>query len=122
REHGLHAYKLSPDEWTIITELCDVLKIFKDATLYFSRDTPNLAMVIPAMDHIDNVLTDATRASSSLSPPISAVLRLAKKTLNRYYTKTDLSATYRMAMMLHPSHKLQYFENTGWPARWLKMA
>jgi hypothetical protein len=32
----------------------------KDATLFFSRRTPNLATVIPAMDHIDNVLEDFT--------------------------------------------------------------
>jgi hypothetical protein len=28
-------------------------QMFKDATLFFSRMTPNLATMIPAMDHID---------------------------------------------------------------------
>ncbi|KAN0137507.1 hypothetical protein V8E53_004558, partial [Lactarius tabidus] len=37
-------------------ELRDVLKIFKDMTLFFSHGTPNLATIIPAMDHIDKVL------------------------------------------------------------------
>ena len=73
-------------------------KIFKDATLFFSRDTPNLAMVIPAMDHIDMYLTNCTRAGNNLSPSISSALRLAKKTLNRYYKLSDMSATYRIAM------------------------
>lgn len=74
------------------------VQTFKDATLFFSRDTPSLAMVIPAMDHIDNILTGQTRASSPLQPPVSAALRLAKKTLNRYYKLSDMSATYRIAM------------------------
>lgn len=73
-------------------------QIFKDATLFFSRDMPTLAMVIPAMDHIDETLTNQTRASSPLQPPIAAALRLAKKTLNCYYKLSDLSATYRIAM------------------------
>ena len=35
--------------------------MFKDATLYFSQSTPNLAMVIPIMDHIDkHLVTSAT--------------------------------------------------------------
>ncbi|KAJ2965600.1 hypothetical protein NUW54_g14065 [Trametes sanguinea] len=98
REHGLRAFELTSEEWGIAQELCDTLKIFKDATLFFSRDTPNLAMVIPAMDHIDTYLTNCTRAGHALSEPISSSLRTAKKTLNRYYKLSDMSATYRIAM------------------------
>jgi hypothetical protein len=72
-------------------------KIFKDATLFFSRSTPNLAMVIPAMDHIDEMLsTDSI--NNSISPAVRAALSLAKKTLNRYYDQTDYSEVYRIAM------------------------
>ncbi|KAI9068874.1 hypothetical protein FKP32DRAFT_1560798 [Trametes sanguinea] len=122
REHGLRAFELSRTDWAIASELRDVLKIFKDATLFFSRDTLNLAMVIPAMDHIDATLTDYTLPGNTLQPPVSAALRLAKKTLNKYYKLSDLSATYRIAMVLHPSHKLRYFENARWPATWIKSA
>ncbi|KAI9056833.1 hypothetical protein FKP32DRAFT_1554661, partial [Trametes sanguinea] len=115
REHGLRAFELTSEEWGIAQELCETLK---DATLFFSRDTPNLAMarVIPAMDHIDTYLTNCTRA------PISSSLRTAKKTLNRYYKLSDMSATYRIAMVMHPSHKMNYFERAGWPSAWLKTA
>ncbi|KAH9848487.1 hypothetical protein C2E23DRAFT_715766, partial [Lenzites betulinus] len=115
----LRPFELTLEDWAIATELRDVLK---DATLFFSRDTPNLAMVIPAMDHIDNTLTEQTRAGSPLQPSISAALRLAKKTLNRYYKLSDMSATYRIAMVLHPSHKLQYFAKACWPSAWIKTA
>jgi hypothetical protein len=72
--------------------------MFKDATLFFSRGgTPNIATVIPAMDRIDEVL--ATSAfDSQYSISIQAALAMGKKTLNRYYSKTDHSEVYRIAM------------------------
>jgi hypothetical protein len=49
------------------------------------------------MDTIDEVL--ATNAlSSKYSVAIQAALSAGKKTLNRYYEKTDLSDTYQIAM------------------------
>jgi hypothetical protein len=53
--------------------------------------------VIPAMDHIDEHL-----ATAALNPdypmPIKAALAIGKKTLNRYYNKTDHSENFRIAM------------------------
>ena len=73
-------------------------QIFKDATLYFSCGTPNLATVIPAMDHIDKVLATAADNSFKLSPAIRAALAIGKTTLNKYYNLTDQSEVYRIAM------------------------
>jgi hypothetical protein len=79
-ELGLQPYELSSREWAIVEQLCDILKvshnaltlqrchaqtmsqILKDATTFFSHSTPNLATVIPVMDHIDNTFT--TQATS----------------------------------------------------------
>lgn len=69
----------------------------KDATLFFSRATPNLAHVIPTMDIISDRLT-ATANDPTISPAIRSALGLAKKTLNRYYSRTDDSEAYRIAM------------------------
>jgi hypothetical protein len=77
----LWAFKLSEREWTLVEQLQDVLEvrlaqfygfqvkplmlsahqfsisqILKDATLFFSWDMLNLTMVIPVMDHMDEVL------------------------------------------------------------------
>ncbi|KAI1785793.1 hypothetical protein LXA43DRAFT_836592, partial [Ganoderma leucocontextum] len=35
---------------------------------------------------------------------------------------SDLSATYRIAMILHPQYKLRYFEDAGWPKHWIDNA
>ncbi|KAF8867525.1 hypothetical protein BD779DRAFT_1464272 [Infundibulicybe gibba] len=115
----LRTYELSTEEWGIATQLRDVLKVH--ATLYFSRATPNLATVIPAMDHIDRTFT-TDALDPAYEPSIRAALVLGKKTLNRYYHLTDDSEVYRIAMVLHPRHKLQYFKDVGWEDDWIKTA
>ncbi|GBE82272.1 putative AC9 transposase [Sparassis crispa] len=121
RAMELRRYEMDDNEWEIAKQLCDVLKVFNDATLYFSCDTPSLPMVIPAMDIIDEKLTNDS-LDSDYEPCIRAALGMAKKTLNRYYNKTDPSNVYRIAMVLHPSHKLQYFRNAGWQVEWITTA
>ena len=69
--HELQAYELSEREWTIVSQLVDILKVrachhsgdalslphaqvVKDTTQYLSRMMPNLVTVIPAMDYIND--------------------------------------------------------------------
>jgi hypothetical protein len=88
------------------------------------------------MDHIDEHLATAA-TSPKYSPAIKAALAIGKKTINRYYDKTDHSEVFRIAMgtwytlihnstnnilVLHPRHKLQYFKNAGWSAEWIETA
>jgi hypothetical protein len=73
------------------------LQIFKDTMLFFSRSTPNIATVIPAMDHIDKMLTTQSW-SASLEPSIRAAISITKKTLNNYYDMMDHMKVYRIAM------------------------
>ncbi|KAI0747465.1 hypothetical protein BC629DRAFT_1242074, partial [Irpex lacteus] len=87
--------------------------VFYDGTQFFSRDKPMLSEVLPAMDIIDEALTSAS-VNMDYEPAIQAAVNLAKKTMNRYYGKSDDSETYRIAMILDPNHKLSYFEDAGW--------
>jgi len=59
---------------------------------------------------------------SKFSEPIRAAIGLSKKTINRYYDKTDHSEVYRIAMVLHPRHKLQYFRTARWEPEWIQTA
>ena len=136
RKNGLREFELDDNEWDIVTELRDTLKvrlasdyvivrvitdcafnvrlnmsfplyfshaypsayqILKHATTFFSRDTPNLATVIPAMDHIDRTFS-AAESNSMYNNAIRASISVAKRTLNRYYSMTDMSDTYRITM------------------------
>lgn len=49
------------------------------------------------MDHIDTHLATAAH-NLEYSASIRAALALGKRTLNRYYNKTDHSEVYRIAM------------------------
>ena len=105
-------------------------KIYKDAMLFFSQDqVSSIANVIPTMDHIDTLLSDAP--VEPLSPSVKHVLRFACKSINKYL-KTNLSNMYRIATgefldilllhllilfdfsVLHPQLKLKYFQQRNW--------
>ncbi len=148
--NGLRSFELNDEEWKVVRQLREVLKVsrmmslgapvqtmtkrtptlrgdlthavpslvhlpcpplflsptrtqvFKDATLFFSRGTPNLATVIPAMDHIDSILTTANVSHHKYSNAIRVACGLAKRVLDLYYSLTDSSTTYRIAMGKHP--------------------
>ena len=115
RDMKLRQFELSKKEWAMASELCKALQvrplslrvcqlinlpyfqIFKHGTLFFSRNTPSISTVIPAMDHIDEYLATASQ-NPTYSEAIRAALALGKRTLNRYYDKTDHSEVYRIAM------------------------
>ncbi|KAL4264910.1 Vacuolar processing and transposase activity regulator [Pleurotus pulmonarius] len=120
-EEVLGMYEMANSDWKIAEQLRDVLRILKDATLFFSRETPNLATVIPAMDHIDEKFgSDAL--NTRLHAAIRASVAVAKRTCNRYYSRTDESDLYRVAMVLHPQYKLDYFKDTDWDPDWQEKA
>ena len=54
------------------------------------------------MDHIDTFLATATQ-NAQYPISIRAALVIGKRTLNRYYNKTDHSEVYRIAMGKYPS-------------------
>jgi len=48
------------------------------------------------MDKLDNYLNSQTK--QPYHPAIKAAMKLARKKINRYYSITDLSSVYRIAM------------------------
>jgi len=49
-------------------------------------------------------------------------MKLARKKMDRYYSLTESSTTYRIAMVLHPGMKLEYFRNQKWMGDEIKEA
>ncbi|KAI0355816.1 hypothetical protein OH77DRAFT_1367215, partial [Trametes cingulata] len=116
----LHQYELSAVEWTIAMQLRQVLRVH--ATLFFSRSTPNLTAVIPAMEHMQNKLAALIKDEDTYEPSIRVAMTLAKKTLTKYYNLTDTADTYRIAMVLHPRFKTAYFRKLNWTRAWIDSA
>src|SRR6266852_5782140 len=106
------------NEWAIAKDLITVLLQYKNATLFFSQDSTSVAAVIPAMNHILNHLNSQT--GKAYHPSITAAMKLARKKMDHYYSLTDSSITYRIAMVLHPGMKLEYFCNQKWEEEWIE--
>ncbi|KAJ3571478.1 hypothetical protein NP233_g3729 [Leucocoprinus birnbaumii] len=105
RSTNLREYKLSDEEWKIAGQLFESLKIFKEATEFFSRK---------------NVSNISWNKDYDMS--IREALKLGQRTLNRYYSKTDMSEAYHIAMILDPQHKLEYMRQAGWPQPLIRKA
>ena len=115
RSMKLCDYELKDHEWKIVEELRDSLKvlnlyiyiiilpyclflqIFKTVTLEFSTDTPSIANVIPAMDRMHADLLAACE-NEKYSTAIRAALKVGMNLLNKYYSITDNSEVYRIAI------------------------
>ena len=120
KTYKLRQFELLAEEWKIVENLVSVLKQFKQATLFFSQNTASVAAVIPAMDRLTSGLDPQTNLKHH--PAIIAALKLARNKLNRYYSLTDGSTAYRIAMVLHPGLKLAYFRCHEWDQEWIEQA
>jgi hypothetical protein len=68
-------------------------------------------------------LTDSLNTHGQLyHQAILVAMKFARKKMNRYYSLTDDSAPYRMAMVLHPGLKLEYFRRHQWEDEWIEQA
>ena len=76
--------------------------------------------VILAMDTLDQHLRPSLKAP--YCAPIIAAMKLTKHKMNRYYSLTDSSSTYCIAIILHPGLKLEYFRQHNWEAEWIEEA
>jgi hypothetical protein len=94
--------------------------LYKDGTLFFSQDLASLAAVIPAMDQLTSSLNYATKRP--YHPAILAAMKLACKKMDQYYSLMDSSSAYCIAMILHPSMKLEYFCKQRWLKTWIETA
>ena len=49
-------------------------------------------------------------------------MTVAQKKLDRYYSLTDTSSVYRIAMVLHLGMRLEYFRQHDWEEEWIDQA
>ncbi|KZS97493.1 hypothetical protein SISNIDRAFT_390746, partial [Sistotremastrum niveocremeum HHB9708] len=121
----LQMYALTSPEWIILNQLTVTLQIFIDATHYVSRTkTPLLYQVIPLIDKLDShlLLLMKINVQRPLHNTIRHAAHLARAVLNKYYSRTDESIMYRVAMVLHPRYKLEYFAHHEWEEDWIAEA
>ncbi|KAJ7745355.1 hypothetical protein B0H16DRAFT_1321768, partial [Mycena metata] len=95
KKANLRALELDDTEWEILK---DLHRLYKELTVKFSEEgIATIAHVLPAMDKIDNMLTTEI-VNKTLSPVIKHALMRGHKKMNEYYSKSDQSYAYRIAM------------------------
>jgi hypothetical protein len=110
----LRCYELDDQDWEVVVDLLRVLKVcffchvnvqfnlwchqmYKDVILFFSQDNAvTIANVVPTMDHINKMLSAS--AARLLNSAVKHTLTFARKLMDKYYSKTNLSNVYHIAM------------------------
>ncbi|KAJ7363873.1 hypothetical protein DFH08DRAFT_667747, partial [Mycena albidolilacea] len=113
---GLRKFELDDHEWKVVG---DLVYVFKMATLFFSSDTiSSISNGISAIDTIDDILQ--SQGDRKLQPAVlrEVALALGRATLQHYYQKTNASDIHRLALVLHPSSKLEYYRTSGFDSDW----
>jgi len=72
------------------------------------------------MDWITSNLN--TQTGKAYHSSLMVAMKLAHKKMDHYYSLTDSSNVYHIAMVLHPGIKLEYFCNQKWEGEWIEQA
>jgi hypothetical protein len=139
----LNRFKLSKQKWELLGQLHPLLDRFLVATKKISKSkTPLLHEVIPVFDVLTRALDDYVDDATKF-PIVRAAARRGRSMMNKYYSLTDDSIVYRIAMctcsnyfffslclididilslVLHPRYKTVYFKQARWPQEWISTA
>ncbi|KAH9848307.1 hypothetical protein C2E23DRAFT_739869, partial [Lenzites betulinus] len=68
-------------------------------------------------EHVNNI-----HKNSALTIPVRTAAKCGHVRLDKYYTLTDDCIVHRVAMILHPRYKKEYFRCLDWPSEWISEA
>lgn len=110
-EADLKDEKLSDDDWKDLEVILQLLKPFKELTLYAeAKDSPrgSLGSWLPSVFYLLGKLESAQRNARASERGLKASIDLAWKKLDKYYKLSDDSIAYAMAVILNPRLKLDF--------------
>ncbi|OAV87042.1 hypothetical protein PTTG_06262 [Puccinia triticina 1-1 BBBD Race 1] len=104
--------------------LVQILEPFYEFTLQISNGaSAQVAEVVVLIDQITASLSTVIANNNDIYPPaLQNACRAGICLTNKYYLLTDCSPIYRIAMVLHPSFKDEYFKLAKWPWSWINEA
>ncbi|KAF8581324.1 hypothetical protein K439DRAFT_226228 [Ramaria rubella] len=106
----LKRFSLSDKEWELLCQLWPLLDHFLQATKRMSTSKiPRIFEVIPIIDVLTASL-DKYASDKSMFPAMRSAAAKGREILNKYYSLTDDSIVYRIAMIIHPRYKTLYFQ------------
>lgn len=113
--------QISESEWYRLSQILELLKIFKNATTRMSGSSyPTLPLAAPLysfmLSYIREYIDDKSKPENC-----KEALKAAVKKLDRYIKATD-SKAYYIATILDPGMKTDYYKRQGWQDRHIKDA
>ncbi|KAF8594529.1 hypothetical protein BDV93DRAFT_458812, partial [Ceratobasidium sp. AG-I] len=121
-KHMPREERFRPEDRQAVRGLLTVLEPLEVATLAMSKaDVPLLADVIVQYDALNEQYGKICH-DQKLPLYLRHAADRAQTVLNRYYEKTDESSLYRLALLLHPSMRVQYLSAAGWQPDWISSA
>ncbi|EFP84063.2 uncharacterized protein PGTG_09776 [Puccinia graminis f. sp. tritici CRL 75-36-700-3] len=120
KKYGLaRKYQINERDIKLAIDLAAILQPLLEITLQVSlAGSPRLSHVVVFIDQITEHLSTII-AQESYAPVLRNACRGGLQLTNKYYTLTDCSPLYRVAMILHPSFKDEYFKIAGWDQKWI---
>ncbi|KAI7935549.1 hypothetical protein MJO28_016420 [Puccinia striiformis f. sp. tritici] len=105
-----------------VCDLVKVLNVFHKITLQVS--IASLARLLNVVVFIDQVTYQLSTAISNQKypPALRNACQIGLKITNKYYSLTDSSPLYRIAILLHPSFRDEYFKMANWEPDWIAEA
>jgi len=111
---------LSPDEWRRLRTIHTILQPFTRATLETQGDVASLDRVLFTMDVLIKVF-EKTLKTYSDDPDLISRIRKGWDVFDKYYSKTDQSPYYTVALILHPNRRTKYI-TANWKKTWQEPA
>ncbi|KNE90718.1 hypothetical protein PSTG_15824 [Puccinia striiformis f. sp. tritici PST-78] len=115
-------HHINQNDLDLARDLVEVLQPFYDITLQVSiRGSARIADIVVFIDQITSHLSSAISDKYDDYPPaLRNACRAGLQLTNKYYTLTDCSPLYQVAMILHPSFKDEYFKLAQWQPEWIE--
>ncbi|KNF06670.1 hypothetical protein PSTG_00545 [Puccinia striiformis f. sp. tritici PST-78] len=117
----LRAHHINQSDLDLAEDLINILQPFQEITLeVLTRGAARILQVVVFIDQITSHLSTAISDQRDIYPPaLRNACRAGVQLTNKYYTLTDCSPLYCVAMFLHPSFKDEYFKLAKWKPEWI---
>jgi hypothetical protein len=109
----LTRYALSDDEWRDLSELASILSSFERVSTVAQGNNQGQGSIVSVLLSMDMLLSrlESIKANATTTSSIFySTVDMAWSKLNKYYTLTDRSPIYTVAIILHPCLKMRYFQ------------
>ncbi|POW23561.1 hypothetical protein PSHT_00020 [Puccinia striiformis] len=109
-------------DFSLARDLVEVLNVFHEITLQVLIATSaRLSNIVVFIYQVTDQLSTAI-SNREYPPALRNACQVGLKITNKYYSLTDSSPLYRIAILMHPSFRDEYFKMAQWEPEWIAEA